>query len=113
MEELKDKILELIADEYSDAESLLEARYSSVDEMKSDAEYCKQIVAYLIDTKLTYGDRFDIASTVKNLKIEISDNYIKWLTRAHSLSGLYGNHKITYKNERGCNEFVSDEWCSS
>ena len=100
MEELKDKILELIADEYSDAESLLEARYSSADEMKSDAEYCKQIVAYLIDTKLTYGDRFDIASTVKNLKIEISDNYIKWLTRAYSLSGLYGNHKITYKNKR-------------
>jgi len=100
MEEIKNSIIEYINDEYFGYEDLKEARYNSDDEIKSDAEYCKQIVTYLIDCKMNYGDRFDIASTVKNLKIEISDNYIKWLTRAHSLSGLYGNHKITYKNKR-------------
>ena len=29
--------------------------------------------------------------------IEKCGDFLKWLTRAHSLSGLYGNHKITYK----------------
>ncbi len=102
MEEIKEMIMNHIVERYADASAEVTNGSNMLDSLNilSDAEYCKQIVDYVIDTKVKHGDRYDIATSVKFLKMEISENHIMWLTRAHSLSGLYGNHKITYKNKR-------------
>ena len=61
----------------------------------------KQIVDCLIDTKVMQWLSSILLETVKYLKIDIVESYAPdtWLARAHSLSGLYGNHKITYKKK--------------
>ena len=49
------------------------------------------------------GDEIDWYRLAEYLGMEMLErcrDFSKWLTRAHSLSGLYGNHKITYKNKR-------------
>ena len=70
MEEIKEMISKEIVDRYADAPSMPES-----EEIWSDAEYCKQIVDCLIDTKLKHGNRFNLAQTVKYLKIDIVESY--------------------------------------
>ena len=70
MEEIKEMISKEIVDRYADATSMPES-----EEIWSDAEYCKQIVDCLIDTKLKHGNRFNLAQTVKYLKIDIVESY--------------------------------------
>mgnify|MGYP001436433554 CR=1 FL=1 len=45
--------------------------------IKSDAEYCKQLIDFLIDVKVNYGDSFDMPTTVKYLKQDIMENYVR------------------------------------
>ena len=70
MEEIKEMISKEIVDRYADAPSMPES-----DEIWSDAEYCKQIVDCLIDTKVK-NKNFDLAQTVKYLKIDIVESYV-------------------------------------
>ena len=70
MEEIKEMISKEIVDRYADAPSMPES-----EEIWSDAEYCKQIVDCLIDTKVKHGNRFNLAQTVKYLKIDIVESY--------------------------------------
>ena len=43
----------------------------------SDAEYCKQLIDFLIDVKVNYGDSFDMPTTIKYLKQDIMENYVR------------------------------------
>ena len=70
MEEIKEMISKEIVGRYADAPSMPES-----EEIWSDAEYCKQIVDCLIDTKVKHGNRFNLAQTVKYLKIDIVESY--------------------------------------
>jgi len=70
MEEIKEMISKEIVDRYADAPSMPES-----DEIWSDAEYCKQIIDCLIDTKVK-NKHFDLAQTVKYLKIDIVESYV-------------------------------------
>ena len=71
MEEIKEMISKEIVDRYADAPSMPES-----DEIWSDAEYCKQIVDFLIDMKIK-NKHFDLPQTVKYLKLDIVDSYVR------------------------------------
>ena len=70
MTEIKQLITKEIIDRYADASSMPDS-----DEIWSDAEYCKQIVDCLIDTKVKHGNGFNLPQTVKYLKIDIVESY--------------------------------------
>ena len=70
MTEIKQLITKEIIDRYADASSMADS-----DEIWSDAEYCKQIVDCLIDTKVKHGNGFNLPQTVKYLKIDIVESY--------------------------------------
>ena len=72
MEEIKEMISKEIVDRYADAPSMPES-----DEIWSDAEYCKQLIDFLIDVKVNYGDSFDMPTTIKYLKQDIMENYVR------------------------------------
>ena len=78
MEEIKEMIMNHIVERYADASAEVTNGSNMLDSLNilSDAEYCKQIVDYVIDTKVKHGDRYDIATSVKFLKMEISENHI-------------------------------------
>tara|TARA_B100001939_G_scaffold280788_1_gene249536 strand:- start:767 stop:988 length:222 start_codon:yes stop_codon:yes gene_type:complete len=71
MEEIKTKIIEEIVCKYIDADIMPE----DDGDIMSDAEYCKQIVECLIDTKVKHGNGFNLPQTVKYLKIDIVESY--------------------------------------
>ena len=71
MEEIKTKIIEEIVGKYISADIMPE----DDGDIMSDAEYCKQIVECLIDTKIEHGKRFNLPQTVKYLKMDIVESY--------------------------------------
>ena len=72
MEDIKTKIIEEIVGKYISADIMPE----DDGDIMSDAEYCKQIVECLIDTKVEHGNQFNLAQTVKYLKIDIVESYV-------------------------------------
>tara|TARA_B100000214_G_scaffold332486_1_gene274028 strand:- start:580 stop:798 length:219 start_codon:yes stop_codon:yes gene_type:complete len=70
MEEIKKMIEQEIIMRYGD-----DRKSATNEQIWSDAEYCKQIVDCLIDTKIEHGNRFNLAQTVKYLKIDIVESY--------------------------------------
>jgi len=77
MEEIKEMIMNHIVERYADASAEVTNGSDMLDSLNilSDAEYCKQIVDCLIDTKVEHGNRFNLAQTVKYLKIDIVESY--------------------------------------
>ena len=77
MEEIKEMIMNHIVERYADASAEVTNGSDMLDSLNilSDAEYCKQIVDCLIDTKVKHGNRFNLAQTVKYLKIDIVESY--------------------------------------
>jgi hypothetical protein len=79
MEELKDMLFNHIVERYADASVDVTNGSDMLDSLniKSDAEYCKQLIDFLIDVKVNYGDSFDMPTTVKYLKQDIMENYVR------------------------------------
>ena len=77
MEEIKEMIMNHIVERYADASAEVTNGSDMLDSLNilSDAEYCKQIVDCLIDTKVKHGNGFNLAQTVKYLKIDIVESY--------------------------------------
>ena len=76
MEEIKDMLFNHIVGRYADASVDVTNGSDMLDSLniKSDAEYCKQLIDFLIDVKVNYGDSFDMRTTVKYLKQDIMEN---------------------------------------
>ena len=79
MEEIKEMISKEIVDRYADASVDVTNGSEMLDSLniKSDAEYCKQLIDFLIDVKVNYGDSFDMPTTIKYLKQDIMENYVR------------------------------------
>jgi|TARA_A100001011_G_C13859565_1_gene654346 hypothetical protein len=79
MEEIKDMLFNHIVERYADASVDVTNGSDMLDSLniKSDAEYCKQLIDFLIDVKVNYGDSFDLPTTVKYLKQDIMENYVR------------------------------------
>ena len=79
MEEIKDMLFNHIVERYADASVDVTNSSEMLDSLniKSDAEYCKQLIDFLIDVKVNYGDSFDMPTTVKYLKQDIMENYVR------------------------------------
>ena len=79
MEEIKNMLFNHIVERYADASVDVTNGSEMLDSLniKSDAEYCKQLIDFLIDVKVNYGDSFDMPTTVKYLKQDIMENYVR------------------------------------
>ena len=62
--------------------------------------YLKTTIEVMSDEDYAEIDWHAMAKFLSLEMIENATNFEKWLTRAHSLSGLYGNHKITLQKKR-------------
>ena len=62
MEEIKDMLINHIVERYADASVDVTNGSEMLDSLNivSDAEYCKQLIDFLIDVKVNYGDSFDM-----------------------------------------------------
>ena len=79
MEEIKDMLINHIVERYADASVDVTNCSEMLDSLNivSDAEYCKQLIDFLIDVKVNYGDSFDMPTTIKYLKQDIMENYVR------------------------------------
>ena len=79
MNKIKKMVFNQMVMRYADASVDVTNSSDMLDSLniQSDAEYCMQLIDFLIDVKVNYGESFDMPTTIKYLKQDIMEHYVR------------------------------------